>query len=70
MVVGAVYRPPGTPTTWLRGAVCEHFEMALAAGKPVGGVVGTPTPYVLGLRCIYGEFVYNIHTLGEYFGQF
>ena len=35
VVVGAIYRPPGTLTARLRGAVRKQFEMALAAGKPV-----------------------------------
>ena len=35
MVVGAIYRPPGTLTARLRSAVREQFEVALAAGKPV-----------------------------------
>ena len=35
VVVGAIYRPPGTLTVRLCGAIREQFEMALAAGKPV-----------------------------------
>ena len=35
VVVGAIYRPPGTLTDRLRGAIREQFEAALAAGKPV-----------------------------------
>ena len=35
VVVGAIYRPPGTLTDRLRGAIREQFEVALAVGKPV-----------------------------------
>ena len=35
VIVGAIYRPPGTLTVRLRGAIREQLEMALAAGKPV-----------------------------------